>query len=117
MYCPLGGAYSHRIHVRSMRCTNLLESLYMEKVLIRCLRVLHLIKPAYALKEFLYQFLRVDCIRAAIAALRYFYFVVIRRRFRILEPGTADVNANAVSHNRRHMKGIRGFAVIRSSAL
>lgn len=87
------------------------------RFLLRCLKALRLAEPAYRLQEFLYQFLRVDFIRAAVAALRYFTFVVIRRRFRTWEPQSGDVKANAVSHNRRHMKGVRGFAVIRSSLL
>jgi SAM-dependent methyltransferase len=69
------------------------------------------------LKEFFYQFLRIDVIRAVIAALRYFFFAVVCRRFRVLHLQAGDVKENAVSHNRRHMKGVRGFAVIRSSAL
>lgn len=85
--------------------------------LVRCLRTLHLADSAFRLRGFLYQFLRVDGIRTAVAALRYFYFVVIRRRFRTLEPDTGNIRVNTVLTNRMKMKSVRGFAVTRSNYL
>ena len=87
------------------------------KLLIGILQKLRLAGAAYQLKEFFYQLLRVDLIRATVAGVRYFYFVVIRRRLRTLEPATGDIGINTVLHNRLRMKKFHELAVTRSNLL
>ena len=68
-------------------------------------------------REFFYQLLRVDAIRLAITAVRYFYFVGVSRRLRTLDPATGDIGVNAVHHNVLGLKNLRGLAVNRSNLL
>lgn len=84
---------------------------------VRCLQTLHLAEPALRFREFLFQLLRVDAIRSMVTAVRYFYFVVILRRFRTMDPKTQNLIPTAISHNQKNMTGVRGFAVTRSSLL
>ncbi len=85
--------------------------------LVGFLQALHLAEFALRFRNFLFQFLLVDAIRSTVTGLRYFYFVVILRRLKTLDPKTGNVIARAVSHNQRNMTGVRGFAVTRSNLL
>jgi SAM-dependent methyltransferase len=71
----------------------------------------------FGVREFLYQLLRIDFIRLLIAALRFLYFVNVRRRLKTLEPSTGDVGVNAVHHNVLGLKNIKGLGVRRSNLL
>ncbi len=69
------------------------------------------------LRHTLDQLLLVDLIRYAVVALRYLWFVQVRRRLVTYDPGTAmssPVASNTVSHN---LKGLRDLAVNRSHLL
>lgn len=71
----------------------------------------------YRLREFLYQFLRVDFIRFCIAAIRYFFLVKIFRRMKTWDTATGDIGVNAVHHNMLGLKSIKWLAVNRSYLL
>lgn len=76
-----------------------------------------LVQGAYHLKEFFYQLLRVDLIRAVIAGIRYFWLVVILRRMRTMSPETGDIGVNTVKHNKGRMTSFSELAVTRSNLL
>lgn len=78
---------------------------------------MHLAGLAWHLREFFYQLLRVDLLRAFVAGVRYFYFVTLRRRFRTVEPGSEDIGINTVLHNSLRMKRFHELAVTRSNLL
>ncbi|MBI1812275.1 methyltransferase domain-containing protein [Candidatus Peregrinibacteria bacterium] len=77
----------------------------------------HVRQLAYHVREFFYQLLRADCIRLCVAALRYWYFVGLRRRMRTFDLETGDIGVNTVHHNMLGLKKIRGLSVPRSSLL
>lgn len=83
----------------------------------RLLLAFRLWNLAYGLREFVYQLLRVDAIRMWVAAIRFFWFVKVRRKLRTLDPGTRDIGVNAVHHNMFGLKKIRRMAVSRSNLL
>jgi SAM-dependent methyltransferase len=60
------------------------------------------------------QLLHVNGIRYTVALGRYFWFAVVRRKLRMLDPGSADIGAHTVSHN---LKGLKDLAGSRSSKL
>jgi SAM-dependent methyltransferase len=69
------------------------------------------------LRHTLDQLMLVDLLRYAVAAVRYIWFVKVRRRLHLLEPGggaSEGVATNTVSHN---LKGLRDLAVNRSHLL
>lgn len=72
---------------------------------------------AYSLKQFVYQFLRVDVIRWCVAAVRYVYYVSIRRRLRAIEPATGNMGTNTVFHNQRMLERWKDLAISRSHLL
>lgn len=86
--------------------------------LVRCLRKLHLAEFAFGVRKFLYQLLLVDAVRGALVAVRYFYFVVILRRLRTMNPQTGDLRSYALSHNLEAINNSVGsFSVVRSRFL
>lgn len=72
---------------------------------------------AFQLREFFYQLLRVDAIRYAVAAPRYFYFVYLRRRLREFDRATGDVGVNTVHHNKLRLGSFKKLIVNRSHLL
>ena len=72
---------------------------------------------AYNVKQFVYQLLRIDAIRLFVAYVRYIYFVVLRRRWRTVEPSTGDIGVNTVFHNALQLRKMKYLGVNRSSLL
>lgn len=88
-----------------------------KRLLVGIIRKMHLAGFALQWREFFYQLLRVDLLRASVAGVRYFYFVVIRRRLHTLEAVTGDIGVNTVLHNKKRMTTVPSLAVTRSNLL
>jgi len=83
----------------------------------RTLKTLHLWELAFRLRNFLCQFLRVEAVRGAVAAVRYLFYVVLLRRMRTLKFSAGDVATNTVFHNMKNVSTFRELASPRSNLL
>lgn len=72
---------------------------------------------AYNVRTFFYQLLRVDFIRLVVAAVRYYWFAGVLRRFRTWDPGTGSIGVNTVHHNKKAFNKLKYLAVTRSNFL
>jgi len=72
---------------------------------------------AYDAKQAFYQILRVDLVRLFVTAVRYMYYVSLRRRLRTLDPATGDIGHNTVFHNKLQMGKMKHLGGNRSGLL
>lgn len=89
----------------------------MRDSLIQLLKLLRLDNFAIHTKEFFYQLLRVDFIRAIVAGVRYFWFAKVLRRFSVFETSSTDIGVNTILHNKKRIVSFAELAVIRSNLL
>ncbi|OGJ65438.1 hypothetical protein A3F36_04990 [Candidatus Peribacteria bacterium RIFCSPHIGHO2_12_FULL_55_11] len=72
---------------------------------------------AYDVKQAFYQLLRVDLLRLFVTAIRYVYYVRLRRRLRTLDSATGDIGHNTVFHNKLQMGKMKHLGGNRSGLL